>query len=131
MKLLKTIARIQIVKYAGVGGVAALVEWTTFGTLVGIVHLYYLSAVAVSFVLATATNYLLCTRFVFTRGRHAPHKEFVLLYAISGVGLLANLLLMRLFVGTFGFPALGAKMLCTGMIFFWNFGARKSWVFVK
>jgi putative flippase GtrA len=68
---------------------------------------------------------------VFVRGRHPAHKELILLYAVSAIGLFLNLLLMSLFVGVFAMQKMPSKIAATGIIFFWNFGARKMWVFEK
>lgn len=122
---------IQLVKYVGVGGSAALVEWSSFALLIGPAHLHYLVAVTVSFLAATAANYVLSARFVFVRGRHPAHKEFFLLYLVSTIGLALNLLFMSFFVGYRSIPAIPAKIASTGLVFFWNFGARKMWVFEK
>jgi len=122
---------IQLIKYVGVGGTAALVEWTTFALLIKAARVHYLAAATISFVLATAVNYLLSVLFVFVRGRHPAHKELILLYAVSAIGLFLNLLLMSLFVGVFAMQKMPSKIAATGIIFFWNFGARKMWVFEK
>ncbi len=122
---------IQLVKYVGVGGSAALVEWSSFALLIGAAHLHYLAAVTVSFLAATAANYALCTRFVFVRGRHPAHKELFLLYLVSAIGLVLNLILMSFFVGYLSVHAMQAKIASTGIVFFWNFGSRKLWVFEK
>jgi len=120
---------IQLIKYVGVGGAAALVEWTSFALLVGPARIYYLVAVVISFLVATAVNYVLSGRYVFTRGRHPAHKELVLLYLVSAIGLVLNMLLMFVFVGLWSIPAMPSKIAATGVVFFWNFGARKMWVF--
>ena len=122
---------IQLIKYVGVGGTAALVEWTTFALLIKAARVHYLAAATISFVLATAVNYLLSVLFVFVRGRHPAHKELILLYVVSAIGLFLNLLLMSLFVGVFAMQAMPSKIAATGIIFFWNFGARKMWVFER
>ncbi len=120
---------IQLVKYVGVGGAAALVEWSGFALLIGFAQLHYQVAVTVSFIAATAVNYVLSARFVFVRGRHPAERELFLLYLVSAVGLALNLLFMLFFVGRLSIPAMPAKIASTGMVFFWNFGARKMWVF--
>jgi putative flippase GtrA len=122
---------IQLVKYVGVGGSAALVEWSSFALLIGAAQLHYLAAVAMSFFAATAVNYVLCSRFVFVRGRHPAHRELFLIYLVSAIGLALNLLLMSFFVGYLSIHAMPAKIASTGMVFFWNFGSRKVWVFEK
>jgi putative flippase GtrA len=122
---------IQLVKYVGVGGSAALVEWSSFALLIGPAQLHYLTAVTLSFLTATAVNYVLSARFVFVRGRHPAHKELFLLYLVSAIGLVLNLLFMSFFVGHLSIHAMPAKIASTGMVFFWNFGSRKLWVFEK
>jgi putative flippase GtrA len=122
---------VQLIKYVGVGGTAALVEWLSFALLIGPAHFHYLLAVTVSFITATAVNYVLSASFVFVRGRHPTHKEIILLYLASTIGLLMNLLLMLFFVGFLSIPAMPAKIAATGVVFFWNFSARKIWVFEK
>jgi putative flippase GtrA len=115
----------------GVGGSAALVEWSSFALLIGPARLHYLAAVTVSFLVATAVNYVLSARFVFLRGRHPAHKELFLLYLVSAIGLVLNLILMSFFVGYLSIHAMPAKIASTGIVFFWNFGSRKLWVFEK
>jgi putative flippase GtrA len=46
----------------GVGGTAALVEWTSFALLIRAARLYYLAAVTVSFIIATAIHYVISAR---------------------------------------------------------------------
>jgi len=99
--------------------------------LVGVIHIFYLTAVILSFIASTATNYVLSARLVFVRGRHSPFKEVFLLYLVSAAGLLFNLILMWLLVGLVGMHAMSAKIMSTGIVFFWNYGARKMWVFEK
>jgi putative flippase GtrA len=99
--------------------------------LIEAAQIHHLAAVIISFIAATAVNYVLCTRFVFVRGRHPAHRELLLLYLVSAVGLMLNLLLMSLLVGLWSMRAVPAKIAATGIVFFWNFSARKMWVFEK
>jgi putative flippase GtrA len=131
LRIMTTRTSIQLIKYVGVGGTAAFVEWISFALLVGAARVHYLAAVTVSFIVATAVNYFLSGRFVFMRGRHTAHKELILLYLVSAVGLLLNLLLMALFFGLWSIPVMPAKILATGVVFFWNFETRKMWVYEK
>jgi hypothetical protein len=66
---------IQLIKYIAVGGTAIRVEWTSFASLIGPARLHYLIAVTVSFITATAVNYVLSDRFILVRGRHPAYKE--------------------------------------------------------
>jgi putative flippase GtrA len=57
--------------------------------------------------------------------------EFLLLYLVSAIGLILNLLLMSLLVGQWSFPLMTAKVSAPGLVFFWNFWGRKIRVFKK
>jgi len=118
----------QLVKYAGVGGLATLVEWGTFNCLLKF-NLHYLTAVIIAFFLAAGVNYRLCRRYVFFSGPHQLYMEATLLYLVSAVGLAMNILLMWLMVGLLALPPFTSKVLATGMVFIWNFTSRKIWVF--
>lgn len=119
----------QLFSYFIVGGVAALVEWSSFYFLNFIASLNYLLSVALAFLLATGVNYLLCIFFVFDRGRHPLHLESFLIYFVSGIGLLLNVLLMFGMHGMLHIPAMQAKIISTGLVFIWNFMSRKVFIF--
>jgi len=118
----------QLIRYAGAGGLAALVEWGTFNCLLKF-NLHYLMAVILAFILATGVNYRLCRWFVFFSGPHQLYMEAALLYLVSAVGLAMNILLMWLMVGLMALPPFTSKVLATGMVFIWNFTSRRIWVF--
>jgi putative flippase GtrA len=122
---------LQFIQYLGVGGTAAAVEWSSFASIMRVYQQHYLAAVAVSFLFATAVNYVLSARFVFIRGRHTAYREMLLLYGVSAVGLTLNLFLMSLFVGRLSVHPMIAKIGATGVVFFWNFSSRKIWVFAE
>lgn len=126
--MIKNKAIVQFVEYFLVGGVAALVEWSTFAVLNYGIHWHYLIATIASFTVATGVNYFLSRR-VFKTRQHSVTKEVVLVYLVSGIGLGGNLLLMWLFVSSMGLERMLAKIVSTGIIFLWNFAARKFWVF--
>lgn len=122
---------IQFVQYVGVGGTAAIVEWISFALFNNLLSLHYSYAVLLSFMVATTVNYFLCKKFVFNKGRYSLQTEALLLYLVSGLGLGLNLLFMWYFVGVKGFPAVPSKIFSTGIVFFWNFTARKMLIFAK
>ena len=72
----------------------------------------------------------MCNILVFTSGvRYGKAKELSLVFLVSGMGLLFNLLLMYLFVGMFGMPGLVSKIAATCIVVVWNYLARKKWIF--
>jgi putative flippase GtrA len=120
----------RIVRYFFVGAVAATVDIGLFALLVHGFSVHYLVAGALTFVLATGVNYVLSVRHVFESGaRFRRRHEVALVFVVSAVGLAVNQLVLYLGVSSFGLPPVVAKVLATGMVFFWNYGARAHFVF--
>ena len=90
----------------------------------------YLPAAATSFVAGAAVAYQLSVRLAFhdhrLRNRKAEFTSFVLL---GIAGLLVNMLVLRIAVGTFGIQLLLAKGLSAGCTFLTNFILRRQFLF--
>lgn len=120
----------RIIRYGMVGSVAALLDLAVFAVFAKLLGFNYLAIGAVGFVLATALNYVLSIRYVFESGvRFRRGKEVSLVFAISGLGLLINQLVLYVGIGILGWEMILTKILATGAVFFWNFGARARFVF--
>jgi putative flippase GtrA len=119
----------QLVRYFFTGGAAAIVEWTVFFITNGLFGVHYLLAVVISFITATFVNYTISIRYVFERGKYKGFTEVSLVYLVSFIGLLLNLLLMYIFVSIIAMHPFVSKVIATGMVFMWNFTARKVWIF--
>lgn len=125
----------QFLSYFAVGGAAALVEWVSFYLLGKLVGMAYLPATALAFVFSTATNWFLGRTFTFKGSNLGKKKakEIVQVFGVSAIGLLGNLALMVVFVSVLGMNTdllkTAAKILATGIIFIWNFLARKLWIY--
>jgi len=125
----------QFISYFCVGGTAALVEWGTFSLMEFVFGVPYLYATVISFVLATAVNWILGRMFTFRSSAYQDKKlkEMVLIYVVSLIGLVLNLVLMYLFVRVLGMETnllkTCAKIIATGIVFIWNFLARKTLVY--
>lgn len=80
--------------------------------------------------LSTLYHYFMCNILVFTSGvRYGKAKEISLVFLVSGMGLLFNLILMYVFVGLFALPGLLSKIAATCIVVVWNYLARKKWIF--
>ena len=125
----------QFISYFGVGGVSALVEWAVFSLLEYTLRIPYLLATVLAFLVSTTTNLILGRLFTFKDSAYTKNKkkEAVLVFFVSAVGLLFNMLLMYLFVEVAGFDSnlqkTIAKILSTGIVFIWNFLSRKLWIY--
>lgn len=130
-KLLKNQAIMQFVSYVFVGGMAALVEWILFYVFQSVIGINYLVSTVLAFIFSTFTNWILGRLITFREKAQDTRKlkEAVMVYLISGIGLGFNLLLMYLFVDVIQIMPLIGKITATGIVFFWNFFARKFGVY--
>lgn len=120
----------RVARYFVVGGVAAAVDIGLFMLFAKGLGLPYLRVAAATFVVATLVNYWLSIRFVFVSGaRFRRRWEVALVFAVSAVGLALNQAILALSVERLGAGLLAAKLLATGMVFFWNYFARRVLVF--
>lgn len=129
---------IKVLLYLFVGGTAALVEWALFyllfnyvlsGMGLGITVLT-MSATALAFSLSTLYHYFLGNILVFDSGsRYGRSKELSLVFAVSIMGLLFNLLLMYIFVSLLQWQPMASKVLTSCIVVVWNYLSRKKWIF--
>jgi putative flippase GtrA len=121
---------VQFFRY-GVVSVAALV--VDFGGLVLLKeygHINYLLAATISFIGGLIVNYLLSAFWVFHSSKLLNKRhEFLLFAAIGVVGLGLTDLILWLLTSGFGFYYVLSKAISTVIVYFWNFGARKKYIF--
>ena len=119
----------KIIKYGFVSCAAAAVDMGTLYLLSPVLGFSYLGATAAAFIAGIVVNYLLSTRYVFgaSRGEDIKTPREFTAYALIGVtGLALSLLFMRIFVGFAGLPVMAAKVITTGLVFFWNYFGRRA-----
>jgi putative flippase GtrA len=120
----------QLIRYTFVGGVAFIVD---FGTLYGLkehLHIDYLAAAAVAFLLGLLVNYFISVRWVFCdRTIRNRLTEFAVFGVIGLFGLGLNELLLWIFTGILLIHYLISKLMTTFIVYFWNFFARKLILF--
>lgn len=132
MKLLNKASIKQFISYFFVGGVAAIVEWVMFFIFANVLQINYFVSTVIAFVFSTTANWILGRITTFKDNntyKDKKAKEAFLVFVVSAIGLLFNLILMYLFVTVMGFDSsLGktlSKIAATGIVFIWNFLIRK------
>ena len=119
----------KFISYFFVGGMAAIVEWVTF--YISNLFLNYTISTIIAFVLATTANYFLGKVMTFKNYKQEK-KDVILVFVVSGIGLLFNVLLMRLFIEVLHFKInILAKVLSTGIVFIWNYVSRRLFIYKK
>jgi putative flippase GtrA len=90
----------------------------------------YLRVAGASFVIATLVNYFLSVRFVFVSGlRFRRRWEIAMVFVVSGIGLAVNQLVLYGSIEFGHTSLLFAKLVATGTVFFWNYVARRAFIF--
>ena len=132
MKLLNKANIKQFISYFFVGGVAAIVEWVMFFIFANVLQINYFVSTVIAFIFSTTANWILGRITTFKDNntyKDKKAKEAFLVFIVSAIGLLFNLILMYLFVTVMGFDSSLGKTLCkiaaTGIVFIWNFLIRK------
>ena len=131
MKLLNKANIKQFISYFFVGGVAAIVEWVMFFIFANVLQINYFVSTVIAFIFSTTANWILGRITTFKDNntyKDKKAKEAFLVFVVSAIGLLFNLILMYL-VTVMGFDSsLGktlSKIAATGIVFIWNFLIRK------
>ncbi len=120
----------QLYLYVCVGGSAAIVDFIGLLTLNAMLTTHYLVNNMLSFMLATFVNYVLCRAFVFQDTHHfKANTQLSLTYLVSAVGLGIQSALLWVGIEWLNLALVVAKLNAMGVAFFWNFLARKHWVF--
>jgi len=121
---------LEFFKYGIVGFLAFLVDFGFLVILKELLHIYYLIAAAISFTAGLTLNYLLSITWVF-KNRKLKNKtaEFIIFALVGVVGLGLNEIFLWFFTDITHLYYLYSKLLATGLVFLWNFIARKSLLF--
>ncbi len=129
---------VKVILYLFVGGTAALVEWGLFYLffyylLAGLglsVDTLTMVATALAFGLSTLYHYFLGNVLVFDSGsKYDKSKELSLVFLVSIMGLIFNLVLMYVLVGLLTWQPMLAKVITSCIVVVWNYLSRKKWIF--
>lgn len=127
----------KIFFYLCIGGSAAIAEWIMFYFFDGFYAAFFDNSAlrisvstATAFSLATVYHYILGNILVFESGRRYDRKkELTLVFVVSIIGLLWNLLLMWIFTSGLSIEPVPAKIIASAVVTVWNYLSRKKWIF--
>lgn len=122
----------ELFLYLIVGGLATLVEWIGFWLFNGVLHIQYLIATAIAFIISTFANWVFGRLLVFKDpGGQSLTKELASIYLASSVGLLLNLIIMYILVDFLSIHEMFSKMTATVLVFSYNYLVRKLVIYKK
>ena len=129
---------VKVILYLFVGGTAAILEWGLFYLFFYYIFTSFLSNIDTSalvsttcaFSLSTLYHYFLGNILVFNSGsRYSKGKEISLVFLVSIMGLVFNLIFMYLFVALLNLQPMVAKVITSCIVVVWNYFLRKKWIF--
>lgn len=123
---------IQLFRYFFVGGFAFVVDYGSLFILTEYCEVNYLTSAAIAFLLGLLINYLISILWVFDK-RIVNNRwvEFLIFAVIGGIGLVLNEIIMYFGREILGLHYMFSKLCSTGIVFFWNFFARKIILYKK
>lgn len=118
---------VQLLRYGGVAGVAFIVDTGLLMLLSAVLGVDRPVAAALGFLAGLAVTTTLSARYAFSGPRIAsPVLRQMAFVAVGLVGLLLLQLSLWFLVDLHGITLLPAKVLATGLVFVWNFLARRA-----
>jgi len=124
-----SIATREFIRYFAASLIALIVDTGTLFILTSIFSVAYLLSGGIAFVFGLLVNYVLSIWWVFER-RHAKAGFEMTVFLFTGlVGLLINEMVLWVLTGGFGLYYLFSKVASAGIVFLWNFFARKFVLF--
>jgi len=126
-----SIAR-EWLRYVAAGLVALAVDFGTYIALIRLADVNYLVAAPAGFALGLATIYLFSVRWIFAHRRIADARLEFLVFALIGLaGMALNQLVIYGCVEWLALSYEWAKIVSAGVVFCFNFGARKMLLFTR
>lgn len=124
----KTLA-LQFVKFAGVGILSFLIDYSLLIVFTEIFEFHYLASTTMSYTASIIFNYLVSMRFVFThRTDISRSREFIIFVVLSAIGLILNNIGMAIGVGLIHIDYRLTKLLATMCVTIFNFVTRRMFL---
>lgn len=120
----------ELMRYGLASGAALVVDVGLLYALTSWVHVPYLISALAGFMAGLAIVYTLSVTWVFKKRALVDRRAELLIFgAIGVVGLGLNELILWTLTDGLGVYYLASKVVSVGVVFAWNFGARKYMLF--
>lgn len=118
----------RFMRFAVVGGIATIIQFSILVALVELAHANKLAANAIGFVFAATANYLLNRYFTFAGTRSHMGYGMLKFAVTSVIGLGINTLIFQTLM-SFGLYYVPAWVIAVGLTLIWNYSAARLIVF--
>lgn len=129
LQTIKQIFRITIIKYGVMAVIVVSIEVFLFWVINSYCGWHYLAATNISLIVGILLNWIGSRYYVFGSSKHNVLKEFVLVAVTSLVGVFLQSATMFVFVDLFKIKAIMGKLIAIIITFFWNYLARKHYIY--
>jgi putative flippase GtrA len=120
----------QFVTFFGVGVAATITDWSTFFVLTHFFGVENVHAALIAYCCGGVISYTLNRAHTFDSDR--SHFEAGWRFAVvMAVGFSLTGLFVWIFADRLGLPPMAARVISTGIVFFWNYIAHKLWTFAE
>jgi len=119
----------QMKKYAKVGIAIALLELLVLFVFVDLLHIFYLLAVTIAFILSTILGFIFQKKFTFCNRKKCVFRQYTKYLTIYFFGLIINLILVGFIVSILNVWYLFAQIIANFILFYWYFFANKHFTF--
>ena len=121
---------LQFVTFFGVGVAATVTDWGSFFLLTTFAGASSVVGALISYCLGGILSYALNRRHTFETER--THAQAGWRFAsVMVVGFTLTGIFMHVFAERMGLNEMLSRMITTGIVFFWNFIAHKTWTFAE
>ncbi len=121
---------VQFFRYGMVSVIALIVDFGGLVLLKEYALINYLMAASISFIAGLLVNYFLSIYWVFHSSKLETRKdEFILFVVIGFIGLGMTDIILWVLTSRLGVFYIWSKAIATVIVYFWNFGARKKFLF--
>lgn len=120
------IFNIEIIRFLVAGAATLFIDYGVLVALTEYLHVYYILSATISFVLAVIANYYICLTWVFKSSKKQSRKQFAFFLVTSIVGLLLNIIIIKMVVEILRVHYVLAKLIATIVVTVWNYVTKKK-----
>jgi len=125
---------LKLARYLGIGFITTIVDWAIFYLLIGYTGIFYMFALATSYLTSTVFSFFLNKHFTFRNTYNKVHIQLASFFVVAIFGLGINEALMYgisnfLFSGSSERALMASRIIATLVVFIWNFILNKRITF--
>jgi putative flippase GtrA len=121
----------KFARYLFVGGGCAVLDLLLLFLFVNYLHIWYLYAATISFIITLGLSYIGQKYFTFRNYENNHKKQLTIFFVVAIVGLVINVSFMFIFVSWMNLWYMLASVITKFIVFIWNFIANQKLTFKK